>query len=799
MALAIGTQLGTYEITALLGKGGMGEVYRARDLKLKREVAIKILSEEFSRDADRISRFRREAEVLASLNHTNIGSIYDLQEASDARFLVLELVEGETLAERIERGPIPVEEALGIAKQICEALEAAHEQGIIHRDLKPPNVKLTPNGNVKVLDFGLAKVIEQTPASSTLSNSPTMLSGTMGGMILGTAAYMSPEQASGREVDQRSDIFSLGVVLYEMITGRSPFLGESNADTLGRILHTQPPPVSRTKKAMPREMERIISKCLEKDRERRYQSARELFVDLNNLQRNTSSSVTATLGVQPRARYKFVWALLGVAAVLLVVAGVALFRRDKTTAYARIDSIVVLPFTNHGVSADSEALCDGLAENLINSLSQVRTLSVIHRTTSRSYKGKLADPRQIGRELNVRAVVTGECSPRADNLNIQVDLMDVSSNTTLWADRYPAKLTDIFSVQDAIVAQIADNLRLRLSGEEQQRLTRHGTADPEAYQLYSLARYYALKSTEEGFKKALEFFDEAIKRDPNYAMAYAGKAEAYMIASDLFLSSIKAGQLAEDLALRAIGRDDQLSEAHCGLAVVLGWYKWDWQSADKQFQLARKLDEASGCVNDAFPYGLALLFLGRLDEALGELNRALRLDPRSAVRHVNLGNALYYARRYDEAAVELRMAKSLDPNYFMAAVWLGLLYAQTGEHDLALSEFRSVPAAEFRDAPAFVAFGLAKAGRNSEARQILDQLLKDYEQTIKANRQPLSAWALATLYTALGEKDAAFKWLYQARDDRFIVICQLKLDPVYESLHSDRRFPMLIRDIGLEP
>jgi len=232
---------------------------------------------------------------------------------------------------------------------------------------------------------------------------------------------------------------------------------------------------------------------------------------------------------------------------------------------------------------------------------------------------------------------------------------------------------------------------------------------------------------------------------------------------------------------------------------VLGWYKWDWQSADKQFQLARKLDEASGCVNDAYPYGLALLFLGRLDEALGELNRALRLDPRSAVRHVNLGNALYYARRYDEAAVELRMAKSLDPNYFMAAVWLGLLYAQTGKHDLALSEFRSVPAAEFRDAPAFVAFGLAKAGRNSEARQILDQLLKDYEQTIKANRQPLSAWALATLYTALGEKDAAFKWLYQARDERFIVICQLKLDPVYESLHSDRRFPMLIRDIGLEP
>jgi eukaryotic-like serine/threonine-protein kinase len=789
----IGTKLAHYEITSHLGSGGMGDVYQANDTKLGRSVAIKFLPEALSHDADRVARFQREGRVLASLNHNNIAAIYGVEEINGRHFLVMELVLGETLSDRIKRGAIPIEEALPIAKQIAEALEEAHEKGIIHRDLKPANIKVTKGGTVKVLDFGLARMREAEGALTNLSNSPTLMTApSIPGVIMGTAAYMSPEQASGQEVDQRSDIFSSGVVLYEMVTGRSPFLGESNADTLGRILHTHPPPVSRTKKAMPRELERIISKCLEKDRERRYQSARELFVDLNNLQRNTGSSVTATLGVQPGARYKFVWALLGVAAVLLVVAATALFRRDKTTAYARIDSIVVLPFTNHGGSADSEALCDGLAENLINSLSQVRTLSVIHRTTSRSYKGKLADPRQIGRELNVGAVVTGECSPRADNLNIQVDLMDVASNTTLWADRYPTKLTDIFSVQDAIAAQIADNLRLRLSGEEQQRLTRHGTADPEAYQLYSLARYYALKSTEEGFRKALEFFDEAIKRDPNYAMAYAGKAEAYMIASDLFLPSINAGQLAEDVALRAIGRDDQLSEAHCALAVVLGWYKWDWQSADKQFQLARKLDEASGCVNDAYPYGFALLFLGRFDDALAELKRALRLDPRSAVRRVNLGSALYYARRYDEAAAELRLAKSLDPNYFLASLWLGLVYAQTGKHDLALSEFRLLPTAEFRDAEAFLAFGLAKAGRIGEARQILDQ-------TIKANRQPLSAWALATLYTALGEKDAAFKWLYQARDERFVVICGLKLDPVYESLHSDKRFPMLIRDIGLEP
>jgi serine/threonine protein kinase/Tfp pilus assembly protein PilF len=796
----IGTKLAHYEITSHLGSGGMGDVYQANDTKLGRSVAIKFLPEAFSHDADRVARFQREGRVLASLNHNNIAAIYGVEEINGRHFLVMELVLGETLSDRIKRGAIPIEEALPIAKQIAEALEEAHEKGIIHRDLKPANIKVTKGGTVKVLDFGLARMREAEGALTNLSNSPTLMTApSIPGVIMGTAAYMSPEQASGQEVDQRSDIFSSGVVLYEMITGRSPFLGESNADTLGRILHTHPPPVSRTKKAMPRELERIISKCLEKDRERRYQSARELFVDLNNLQRNTGSSVTATLGVQPGARYKFVWALLGVAAVLLVVAATTLFRRDKTTAYARIDSIVVLPFTNHGGSADSEALCEGLAENLINSLSQVRTLSVIHRTTSRSYKGKLADPRQIGRELNVGAVVTGECSPRADNLNIQVDLMDVASNTTLWADRYPTKLTDIFSVQDAIAAQIADNLRLRLSGEEQQRLTRHGTADPEAYQLYSLARYYALKSTEEGFRKALEFFDEAIKRDPNYAMAYAGKAEAYMIASDLFLPSINAGQLAEDVALRAIGRDDQLSEAHCALAVVLGWYKWDWQSADKQFQLARKLDEASGCVNDAYPYGFALLFLGRFDEALAELNRSLRLDPRSAVRRVNLGSALYYARRYDEAAAELRLAKSLDPNYFLASLWLGLVYAQTGKHDLALSEFRLLPTAEFRDAEAFLAFGLAKAGRIGEARQILDQLLKAWEQARKANRQPMSAWALATLYTALGEKDAAFKWLYQARDERFVVICGLKLDPVYESLHSDKRFPMLIRDIGLEP
>src|SRR3989441_8791985 len=507
MAIAVGHQLGSHEITALIGRGGMGEVYRARDTKLKRDVAIKILPDEFSRDADRVSRFQREAEVLASLNHPNIAAIYDFQEANGSRYLVLELVEGETLSDRIARGPIPVEEALDIAKNICEALEAAHEKRIIHRDLKPANVKITPDGKVKVLDFGLAKMHEAQSATD-FSNSPTLLTGSTPGVILGTAAYMSPEQARGRTVDKRTDVWAFGCVLYELLTGKQVFQGETLTDTIAAVLDRQPNwqalPLST-----PAKIRDLLRRLLEKDPQRRLRGLGDAGIEIEEALRLPAKSrpdrereaywvADASVAAAPWRRRAGLRIASVALMILLTAAALLYWFGGRGEA---IDSLAILPFVNDSGDPNTEYLSDGITESLINNLAQLPNLKIKSRDSVFRYKGRETDAQTVGLELIVRAILKATITQRGDSLAISAELIDARDNTHIWGQQYNRKLADIFGLQEAIAREITTALRLRLTGVDEKRLAKSYTANPEAYQDYLRGRYWWNKRNQQGFNR----------------------------------------------------------------------------------------------------------------------------------------------------------------------------------------------------------------------------------------------------------------------------------------------------------
>ncbi|HET6891683.1 MAG TPA: protein kinase, partial [Pyrinomonadaceae bacterium] len=696
-----GDSIGHYQVVGLLGEGGMGEVYLARDRKLGRHVALKLLPEDFMEDSRRLLRFKQEACAASALNHPNIVTIYEIGESSGRHYIATELIEGKTLRDRMRDGPMTIEEVLDVATQVASALAAAHETEIVHRDIKPENIMVRHDGLVKVLDFGLAKLTKQ-PATD--AEATTMVK-TSPGVVMGTIPYMSPEHALGRAVDHRSDVFSVGVLLYEMASGRSPFVGANASETLDRILHSQPEAISHFNSHVPAELERVVQKCLEKDRERRYQTTRDLAIDLGNLRREWETGQsgrprreqTALSGIaaeisRPVTRYGILrswWALSLAAVVLLVIAGLGyrwLMRENPVGARPEIKSLAVLPLENLSGDQAQEYFADGMTEALINNMARIRALKVSSRNSVMRYKRSNKSLSEIARELNVDAVITGSVQRSGEHVRVTAQLIHAATDTHLWARDYERDLTDVLKLEGEVTRAIANEIHIQVTAEESARLASARSVDPQAHEAYLLGRYHLGKENLQDWERAIEHFQRAIGFAPDYAEAYAGLSDSLLQQATFAVKPSKeVVPPARDAALKAIELDEQLAEAHTALGNVKYYYDWDWAGAEKEFKRALELNPASLIVHIA--YGHLLSSLGRRDEAVREGQLAVQLDPSSAEAHTALGRFLYRARRYEEALPVLQRAVQLEPRSIGANTRLGSVYTQLGRYTEAIAVY----------------------------------------------------------------------------------------------------------------
>ncbi|MBI4470247.1 MAG: protein kinase, partial [Acidobacteria bacterium] len=614
----IGRDIGPYRILSRLGSGGMGEVYLARDNRLGRQVALKLLPDYFTTDGSRVKRFQQEARAASAISHPNIATLYDIGDVDSVSYIAMEYVQGETLAAKMQAGSLDSTQVIDIGIQVAGALKEAHRKGIIHRDIKSGNIMLTPDGHVKVVDFGLARVTRTEEAA--LDGDGVLPATTEPGLVMGTVAYMSPEQALGRATDQRTDLFSLGIVMYEMTTGRLPFSGASGSETIDKIVHAQPEAIARFNYSVPVQLEQIIRKCLEKEPERRYQSARDLLVDLKNLKRDQK---TGTAVERRISRRRVV--LAGLTIVTLALAGGALYSFKGRGEV--IDSIAVLPFANTSGDPNLDYLGDGISESITNSLSVFPKLKVIARVSLSNYRGRESDPQALGRELGVRALLTGQVLNRGENISIVVELVDTRDNRRIWGERYNRSIRDIFAVQEDISQEISERLRLRLTGSEKQRLTKRYTDNTEAYQYYLKGRFYFNNTTvKDRYWKSIENYNKAIQIDPNYALAYSGLADSYeLLTTDSNTNdrvpATESMPKERTAALKALELDDTLAEAHASLGMIKVIYDWDFPGAEKEFERAIELNPGYPYARGLYGYYLVIVW-GRVDDGIAELNRA---------------------------------------------------------------------------------------------------------------------------------------------------------------------------------
>jgi serine/threonine protein kinase len=830
MSLVPGTRLGRYEIRSKIGEGGMGEVYLALDLELDRTVAIKILPEILAANEQRLRRFIQEARATSALNHPHIITIHEIGSSGATRFIATEFIEGETLRQRMTEG-LKLTEILDIAIQTAGALAAAHAAGIIHRDIKPENIMIRRDGYIKVLDFGLAKLTEPL-GSTTDSEAPTRaMVNTGAGIVMGTPNYMSPEQAKGTSVDARTDLWSLGALLYEMVTGRSPFAAETRTETISLILQKDPAPLTRYSHEVPAELERIVTKAVTKDREERYQTAKDLLIDLRNLKkklevdaeidrtappelrRATSTSspgppgtvsggvaATGSADAAPAASsaeyivsgiklHKLAAAIIVTALVLGAVGLIAYLRTRKPEA--AIESIAVLPFQNRSSETDTEYLSDGLTESLIYRLSQLPNLKVSPTSTAFHYRGNEIDPVKIGQELGVNAVLSGRIIQRGDNLTISAELVDVRYKKVLWGEQYDRKMSDLLATQREIAREIVEKMKLKVSGEEK-GLAKHYTESNEAYQLYLKGRFYWNKRTGEALAKAIEYFNQAIEKDPGFALAYAGLADCYVVPATR-MPPREAMPKAKAAAMRALELDETLAEAHTALGRVLGVYDWDWPSAEKEYKRAIELNPRYAIAHQW--YGGWLQVMGHHNEAIAERKLAQELDPLSPIVSFELGLAFYYARDYDQAIKQFQKTLELEQNFPPPQQFLPACYEQKGMYDEAIAGFKkTIPplgGSEWSLTRGGLGHTYAVLGRKSEALAVVAELKQLSAQGY------VPATSIALVYAGLGDKDQAFAWLEKAHEEHSFQLQNLTVEPRWDSLRSDPRFASLVRRVGL--
>jgi serine/threonine-protein kinase len=789
----VGQQIGSFQVLSLLGAGGMGEVYLAEDRRLERTVALKILSAELASDPGRMRRFIREAKAASSLKHPNVATIHEIGESKGVHFIAMEYVEGHTLASKISGRPLEIAAIVEIALQVADALDEAHLKHITHRDIKPANVMLTPRGQVKVLDFGLAKITP--PEGGIASSDLTTAMSTESDVVMGTLPYMSPEKVLGKQVDHRTDIFSLGAVLYEMATGRLPFPGISASETTDRILHGQPEAIARFNYEVPTELERIVRKCLEKDRERRYQSARELLIDLRNLSQDIGAGKHKVEEVVPAGRNRRPMVVAALVAVILALggAGMYLFNRLGTAIDAPLPSVAVLPFTNVGGDSNADYLSDGITESLINSLSRLTKLRVIARTTVFRYKKREIDPQAVGRDLGVRAIVTGRVDQQGGTLSIQADLIDVANGSQLWGEKYRHQLSDIFVMQEEIAKQISEKLRFRLTGEEEERLAKHYTENVEAYQLYLKGRYQWNKRTQDGLNKAIEYFEKAIEKDPSYALSHAGIADAYLMLGFYKAIPFREGVLrAKRLVSKALQIDEKLAEAHNSLAYIRLYYDWDLVGAEREFKRAIELNPNYATAHQW--HGTVYEVKGLFEEALDERKQALVLDPLSLAVNAYVGRAFYFARQYDQAIEQLLRTLELDPTFAQAHSFLGQAYLQKKMYREAIAEFKKASMTD-KDNTAYLSLlghAYALFGARREALTILDTL------KVQNKQRDGIPYCLSLIYAGLGKRELALEWLQEACEERDPSMIHLKGEPPVRqpSLGTEIRKPPKVRWLG---
>ncbi len=820
-----GQALGPYQILEQIGEGGMGEVYLALHARTNRKVALKLLSPSFIKDEHRAWRFQQEARAVLALNHPNIVTVYDIGQAGGIHFIATEFIEGETLRERMARPPLEMNEALDIAIQVASALAAAHQAGVVHRDIKPENIMLRPDGYVKVLDFGLVKLTESyglvtTSAMAKIDTEP--------GLVMGTTRYMSPEQARGLPVDTRTDIWSLGVVLYEMVTRHAPFEGATPADVIISIVEKEPAPLVHYVPRAPAQLELIINKALAKDREQRFHTVKDLLIALRSLKRELEieaavpSDLRGTLAtvetthepmLQPtgvttthttsRTKYllgeikRHSWRSSIVAITLgLVIATLTYFYSGRGNR-APINSIAVLPFANDSFDPTTEYLSDGITESLINSLSQLPTLRVIARSTAFTYKGRAVDPRQVGRELGVDVVLMGRITQREDALSIQADLVNVADGSQLWGEQYNRTLSDVLAIQQDISREISERLRLKVTGEEQRRVTRHSTPHTEAYQLYLKGRYHWNKRTDDGARKAIEYFHQALEKDPGYALAYVGLADSYLLSE--VLPARERYPKAKAAAEKALEIDATLGEAHASLAAFKNWYDFDWPGAEIEFRRAIELSPNYPTAHHW--YGEFLANLGRFDESIAAYQRALEIDPLSLAISSDLGMVYYQARQYDRAVEHLKKVIEMDPNYVRSHFYLAFVYEEKGMFDEALAELEKGNLLE-GDNPSELAKGKAaikNAFRLSGARGYWRKRLEIVkDEARRGKRFYFTGYStnIAQLHARVGERDQAFEWFERVYEDREPSLLWLKVAPDCDNLRSDPRFTDLLRRVN---